>query len=281
VHAHPNRAAGRARLPAKGLLAGDADPGPASAGESGIDTRQKLRSIMANMNRWAFVLVCCVGFAATLSAAGKPVPPFKYDRLDVSNGSLVESVCFYDQFREHFGADAWVRVLQWGAREDDEIIAGHAVAVFEFEERLWTWDMNFGFIPLDISPDKREDVGQVSRLVLARYPRITACYPLYRSDYPQEPAANPVAAMLGDAGIAAERLAQHRPVNLVQYSYVQAGETKTSAVAVFMFNSRLCIYFPEAGTVPFLTRQKTVENMRLLQECIRRVHPGAFALKPL
>ena len=167
-------------------------------------------------------------------------------------------------------------------------MAGHAVAVCEIQGRLWAWDVNYGFVPLDLPPAQREDVAKVAPLILAKYPRITPRYPLYRFDFPQPPAARVPAAMplhddstFRDASVVAEKLARHRPVNLVQYSYEKDGETKTAAVAVFLFHGRLCIYFPESGTVPFLTRQKTVENLRQVQECLRRVHPGAFALKAL
>ena len=70
-------------------------------------------------------------------------------------------------------------------------------------------------------------------------------------------------------------------MKLVQYSYVIGETTKTATVAAFLFHGRLCVYFPEMGTVPFRARQNTVENLRQLQDCIRRVHPGAFALKAL
>jgi hypothetical protein len=55
--------------------------------------------------------------------------------------------------------------------------------------------------------------------------------------------------------------------------------SSTSAVAVFLFHGRFCVYFSESGTIPFRARQNSVENLRQIQECLRRVHPGAFALK--
>lgn len=221
-------------------------------------------------------------------AAEKPPPPFKHERLNVANGCFVESVWFYDQYRERFGADAWVRVLQWGAKEDEEIVAGHAVAVFEFKGKLWAWDINHGFLTLDLSAAQRDAVEKVSPQVLAKYPRVTARHPLYRFDFPQEPDSQPPREQplhedraFRDASRVAEKLSAHRPVNLVQYSYVEGGVTRVTAVAVFLFHGRLCVYSMDTGTVPFLTRQKSVRNLRLLQECLRRIHSGAFALKPL
>jgi hypothetical protein len=243
----------------------------------------------AGMNRLVLTGIGFVALAWRLAAAEWPVPPpFPHARLDVANGCLVESICFYDDFRDRFGADAWVRVLQWGAKEDDEVVAGHALAVFQLHEQLWTWDVNFGFHPLDVPPDQREEVDRIAPLVLVKYPRVTPRYPLYRFDFPQEPAAKPPEAQLladdatfRDASLVAEKLARHRPVNLVQYSYVVEGESKTSAAAVFLFHGRFWIYCPELGTVPFLTRQNSLENLRLIQDCLRRLHPGAFAVKAL
>ena len=239
------------------------------------------------MAGYRFALVAFGCLAAALAGAAKPAPPFRHEPLNVANSCLVESIYFYDQFRERFGEDAWVRVLQWGAKEDEEVVAGHAVAVFEWKSRLWAWDVNHGFLPLDVPPAQREDIDRVSPPILAKYPRTTARYPLYRFDFAQAPAAAPPAALLldensavRDASVVAEKLARHRPVNVLRYSYVADGETKSSAVAVFLFHGRFCLYFPESGTIPFRARQNSVENLRQIQECLRRVHPGAFGLKP-
>jgi hypothetical protein len=233
-----------------------------------------------------FFFVWCGWLAAALPGAAEP-PPFPHEPLNVANGCLVESICFYDQFRERFGADAWVRVLQWGAKEEDEVVAGHAVAVFVYQDRLWAWDINYGYLPLDLPPAQREDVARVSPLILVRYPRITARYPLYRFDFPQPPDASPPAARLlddnraiRDASVVAAKLAAHRPVNLVQFSYRENGETRQSAAAVFVFHGRFCVYTADQGTVPFLA-QGSVRNLRLIQEALRRIHHGAFAVMPL
>jgi hypothetical protein len=228
-------------------------------------------------------------FGVTLRAADQPAapppPPFPHESLNVANGCLVESIYFYDQFRECFGGDAWVRVLQWGAKEADEVVAGHAVAVFLRQGRLWAWDVNYGFLPLEVPPAQREDVARISPLVLAKYPRITARYPLYRFDFPQQPDSDPPAPRLlddnsavRDASVVAAKLARHRPVNLVQFSYREHGETKQSAAAVFMFHGRYCVYTAEQGTVPFHA-VGSVRNLHLIQEALRRIHPGAVVLK--
>jgi hypothetical protein len=239
------------------------------------------------MTRLVLYLAALVELAATLSAAGKPPPPFAHERLDVTASCLVESIYFYDRFKERFGDDAWVRVLQWGAKEDDEVVAGHAVAVFVLKGRLWAWDVNYGFLPLDLPVAQREELALVSPLVLAKYPRITPRDPLYRFDFPQSPEANPPAARLledsravRDASVVAENLGRHRPVNLVQFSYIEGGEARQGAAVVFLFHGRYCVYAPERGTVPFHARG-SVRNLRLVQEALRRMFPGASAVQPL
>jgi hypothetical protein len=39
------------------------------------------------------------------------------------------------------------------------------------------------------------------------------------------------------------------------------------------------VYSPAAGTFPFRVTAITVENIRQLQELLRRIHPGASNLK--
>jgi hypothetical protein len=217
-------------------------------------------------------------------------PPFPHETLGLSNGCFVESVCFYDHYREIFGVDPWVRVLQWGAKENDETVAGHAVAVFELSGQLWAWDINFGFLPLDVPLESRDDVARVASPIVAKYPGIVPQYPLYRYDAaPQPPeahlpevlATHEVAAFR-DATLAGTRLGAHRPVNVVQFSYVDgSGATLPSAATVFVFNGKVCVYFPERGTYPFILPHVTVLNLRQLQPAFRRVYPGAFDLKSL
>jgi len=225
--------------------------------------------------------------AAAVASSARPAPPFPHEPLNVAAGCLVESIYFYDRCRERLGDDAWVRVLQWGAKEDDEIVAGHAVAVFVFADRVWAWDANFGFLPLGLPGAQREDVELVARPILAKYPRITPRDPVYRFDFLQAPAGAAVAAppleadsVLRDASIVAARLGRHRPVNLVQFSYVEKGERRQSAAVVFLFHGRYCVYSPVRGTVPFLARG-SVQNLRLVQEALRRMFPGAFAVEAL
>ncbi|HEY5078198.1 MAG TPA: hypothetical protein VII43_00060, partial [Opitutaceae bacterium] len=216
--------------------------------------------------------------SAPLVAAEKPL--FAYQRLWVANGCFVESVACYDAFHEAFGGEGWARVLQWGSREDEVMVAGHAVAVFESDGVLWCWDVNHGWMRLSVPADERDDAAAVSAPVVANYPRLTAVYPMMAEDGAQAPAAGPPGAEpdAGDEGSrdasqAALRLARHRPVNLIEVTQVQDGVTRTSEAVVFAFGGRMCLYAPASGTTTFRTRS-SVWNVRLILEMARRVFPG-------
>lgn len=215
-------------------------------------------------------------------------PPFVYEPLGVANGCFVESVCFYDRYEELFGPDQWARVLQWGAKDGEMFTTGHAVTVFELEGRLWAWDINFGFLPLDVPLDSREDIAKVTPPILAKYPGIVPQYPLYFLDLAQKPEEHPPEVLatnedpaFRDATVAGARLAAHRPVNIVEFSYLQNGEKRQSAAAVFVFGSRVCVYFPERGTYPFILGQRSILNLWQLRYAFDRVYPGASSLKSL
>jgi hypothetical protein len=224
---------------------------------------------------------------AATAAAPPEKAPLAHAPLGVANGCFVETVIFLDEWREIFGGDSWARMLQWGAREDEEVVAGHAVAVAEARGRLWCWDINFGWTQLPVDPAQRDNAGTVARPILARYPKVTARFPTFRFDFPQNPAATPPVSQptnanssLRDASLIGEKLARHRPVNVVRFTRPGDGDAQESAAVVFVFHGRYCVYVPEVGTVPFRTRV-SVENLRLVQELLRRIFPGAGSLKKL
>lgn len=226
---------------------------------------------------------------ASHAAAGTPVKkaPFPHARLGVANGCFVESVAFGDTLYEQSGGQAWYRVLQWGAKEDDEVVAGHAVTIFEHLGRLWCYDINHGFSQLAADPAHRDDVALVAKEVTAPYvARITPRYPLYRQDFRQAtdgktpaPFDGVTDANLRDAALVAERLAKHRPVALLEFTYPKDGETRRGAGVAFVYGGRLCFYTSDNGTVPFRTTMLSVRNLRQLQEMVRRIYPGASGLK--
>ncbi|HVS53519.1 MAG TPA: hypothetical protein VHD62_14285 [Opitutaceae bacterium] len=219
--------------------------------------------------------------------AGAEKPPLAHEMMGVANGCFVETVAFLDRWREAQGEEAWARMLQWGAKEEEEVVAGHAVAVCEARGKLWCWDINFGWKPVPVDVAQREDPTTVSASILARYPKVSAYFPVYRFDFPQPAMDAPPAAQpadenpsVRDASLVGVRLARHRPVNVVRFTREGGGEAKESAAAVFLFHGRYCVYVPEVGTVPFRVRGG-VENLRLILECLRRMAPGAMNVRKL
>lgn len=220
-------------------------------------------------------------------AAPTEKPPLQHTMLGVANGCFVETVAFLDRWNETLGGEAWARLLQWGAREDEEVVMGHAVAVCESRGALWCWDSNFGWTKLRVKVTERDNVTIVAAPVLQRYPKITARFPTYRFDFPQT--ANGVAPLvqltaantaIRDATIVGAQLAKKRPVNVVRFSYGPDDAKQESAAAVFVFHGRYCVYIPEIGTVPFRVRGD-VANLRLIQELLRRGFPGVSGVKKL
>lgn len=207
--------------------------------------------------------------------------------MGVANGCFVETVAFLDHWQEAVGADAWARLLQWGAREEDEVVAGHAVAVCEARGALWSWDINFGWTKLAVEPAQREQSEILAAPIVRKYPRIVAQYPTLRHDFPQAPSAvRPVAqpahsnASIRDASIVGARLSARRPVNAVRFTHGTGDAKQESGAVIFVFHGRYCIYVPEMGTVPFRVRT-TVENVRVIQDLLRRAFPGVGALQKL
>jgi hypothetical protein len=221
-------------------------------------------------------------FAIPVAAAERP--PLQHPMMGVANGCFVETVAFLDHWQESNGADSWARLLQWGAKEEDEVVMGHAVAICESRGALWCWDINFGWTKLDVRPDEKEKPDVVAPPVVGKYPRVTGRFPIYRFDFNQNASSTPPVAQpananksIRDASIVAAQLAKKRPVNLVKFTWLEHGESRESAAAVFMFHGRFCVYASEMGTVPF-RRQGGTENLRLIQDLLRRAFPGVSSV---
>lgn len=227
-----------------------------------------------------------IGATAALPGAPVEKPPLAHALMGVANGCFVETVAFLDRWQEVHG-EAWARLLQWGAREDAEVVMGHAVAICESRGALWSWDINYGWHKLPVDAAQREAVETIAVPVLKRYPKVSARFPTYRHDFPQTPAAlAPVAPVananpaLRDASIVGAALAKRRPVNVVHFSYGTGDASRESAAVVFVFHGRYCIYVPEMGTVPFRVRT-SVENLRMIQDLLRRGLPGVTGVRKL
>jgi hypothetical protein len=175
--------------------------------------------------RHQWIAAAAIGLA-TAGAAPAEKPPLQHAMMGVTNGCFVETVAFLDRWNETLGAEAWARLLQWGAREDEEVVMGHAVAICESRGVLWAWDSNFGWAKLPVDAGQRENPAVVAAPVLKRYPRVTARFPTYRFDFPQAAAAAVPAVHLTaantsvrDASIVGAQLAKRRPVNVVRFAY--------------------------------------------------------------
>ncbi len=236
------------------------------------------------IGRAGVLLFAACLFSVGLRAGPGPLP---YARIGVANGCFVESVAFGDELRTRFGDAVWYRLLQWGAKEDDEVVAGHAVTVFEHHGKLWSYDINYGFTLLAVGPAERENVSAVAAQATAPYlSKITPRYPLYREDFPSAPDPTPPEALaeveerdVRDAARVAARLALHRNVAFMDFLYPKNGVMTRGAAVAFVFNGRLCVYSPPAGTVPFRVKAINVENIRQLQEVLRRIYPGLTNLR--
>ena len=241
-----------------------------------------------------FLMIAVVGPDA--AGAGAPAaakkgavekPPLPHVLLGVANGCFVETVAFLDRWSDSKEPEAWARLLQWGAREDEEVVMGHAVAICEAGGALWSWDVNFGWTKLPVDVAQKDSAEMVASPVVKKYPRVNARFPLYRHDFPQTPSVTPPAAQLTDsnrsirdASIVGAELAKKRPVNVVRFSHGTGEEKRESAAVVFVFHGRYCVYVPEMGTVPFRTRS-SVENLRLIQDLLRRLFPGVSGVRKL
>jgi hypothetical protein len=218
---------------------------------------------------------CSVFFGLVAWAGAAEKPPFPHARLGVANGCFVESVALLDAWQAAMGKESWARLLRWGATEEAEVVAGHAVAVGEARGKLWCWDVNFGWSALAVDAGQKDAAEVVAGPVVARYVKIKAQFPLYMADFPQAAGAvwaqatNPNDA-IRDASTVGERLARARPVNVVVFAQGAGDAARENAAAVFVFGGRYCVYVPDVGTVPFRV-QGGVENLRLIQQLLRRM----------
>ena len=253
-----------------------------------ISSLRPARTIAATHTVLAFAMALgSATFAAAPRMSCAEHPPFGYEPMKVPNGCFVESVSCFDAFHEKFGENGWVRVLQWGAKEDEVMVAGHAVTVFETADVVWCWDVNCGWTPLSIAPAERDNAVVVAAPIVTNYPRVTALYPILWDDGAQAPEAGPPGAEPSAeaegpqyARIAAARLARHRPVNVIEFTQTENGESKTSEAVVFVFGGRMCVYSPEKGTTTFRARS-SVWNVHLTMEMVRRIFPGAEGIRSI
>lgn len=230
----------------------------------------------------------CEAFVPVPAPPAKASAPFYYEPLGVRNSCLVESVHFYDLYRKKVGEGGWVRVLQWGIREGDfRISAGHAVAVYVADGKLFGYDINFGFWELGLPVEKRTDLTEVAPRVERHYPQYRTAYERYREDRvfytPPKPPEflfyhkNPD---IRDATRVASELGRFRNVRVVEFDFEENGVNVVSAAVAFVFDARLCVYFPRQGTHVTGEIVHDVKNASTVEAVIRRAYPGTRSIRP-
>jgi hypothetical protein len=231
----------------------------------------------------ALALGGCEAFIPVPPPPPKVKPPFSYEPLGVRNSCFVESVHFYDVYNSKHIDGGWVRVLEWGNQEGDyKLGTGHAVAVYLAGGKLFGYDINFGFWPIDVPVEKHADITEVAPKVFVHYPQFRPVFERYREDWVHQPPpkapdflfyhANPD---VRDATRVASELGRYREVSVVEFSFMDKGVKQTSAATAFIFNARLCVYFPRAGTHISNPLVREVKSLELVGFIIRRVYPGA------
>jgi hypothetical protein len=227
---------------------------------------------------------------AAVSATGEPVrAPFYYEPLKVRNACFVESIRVYDQYlsRNIGGENGWVKVLQWGHRESDSKVGlGHAVTVFSWGGRLWTYDINHGFTQLAVAAERRADLTDVTPEIFAKYPHQIPVLATYWGDgFQQERTKVPEFLFyhanqdVRDVTKVASELGRNRPVKVVEFKFNEGGELKTGVAAAFLFGNRPCLYMPAKGTQIGRVRVTTIDDMRLLTVMLRQLYPNATDVK--
>ena len=230
------------------------------------------------------ILPTRAGVAA--DANGVPIKaPFYYEPMNVRNACFVESVRLYDRFRERRvgGAEGWVRVLQWGHRESyTKVGLGHAVAVFTWNGRLWTYDINHAFTQLAVPIDRREDLTDVTPEIFARYPKQVPVLATYREEgFQRERTQVPEYLFyhanqdVRDATKVAAELGRVRPVKVVEFKFTENGQLKTGAAAAFLFGNRPCLYVPAKGTQIGRLRVISMDNLKLVAVMLKQLYPNA------
>jgi hypothetical protein len=227
---------------------------------------------------------------AAVDAKGEPLrAPFYYEPLQVRNACFVESVHVYDVYlsRQLGGEKGWVKVLQWGHRESDTKVGlGHAVAVFTWGGKLWTYDINRAFTQLTVPVDRRADLTDVTPEIYAQYPQQQPVLATYREDGFQQKRTEVPESLFYHADLevrevtkVASELGRFRPVKVMEFQYTEAGALKTGVAAVFLFGNRMCLYLPSKGTQIGRMRVTTVDDLRLLRLMVRQLYPNATDVK--
>ena len=222
--------------------------------------------------------VLLTGSCKTGAVGSVDAGPFMFKETGADNGCFIESVRFHDEYFDNRRTrDGWMRVLNWGIKEDFTVTPGHAVAVFEWRGKLSIYDINGGVIPLAVDPALKADLTEVGPPNFRRYPQFEIAGARYLidihrrqqprlilpRDFPKAPKYHPLLR-------AAKSLARHRPVQVHRFAYTAGGREVESAAIVFMFDGYLCVYLAEKGTVVNTGLMARIDNARLVRERLER-----------
>jgi hypothetical protein len=190
----------------------------------------------------------------------------EYRPADLPNGCMVEAVVFADWFmtKEFDGPKSWAQAVFIKARLQGRKL-DHAVALFQFEGRLFLWDVEWGVMPLSINERGRERPESLAELAertyndwLRRAERLAASgrTPVPKARLPLPPGKSTFVW-------AAERLNPTRPI-LQGVAQLPAGERP---FMVFVVQERMYVYDPEVGTVAAAWKDQPKETLtRILRK---------------
>lgn len=229
----------------------------------------------------------CEAFIPVAAPPPKAKAPFYYEPLGVHNACLVESIHFYDLYRQKMGKGGWVRVLQWGHQDgDSRISSGHAVVIYGVDGKLFGYDINYGFWALAVPFEKREDLTEIAPAVERHYPQFKTVFERYREDWVHyEPGKPPEFlfyhrnADIRDATRVASELGRFRNVSILEFDYVENGKKQTTAAVAFAFDGRLCVYIPRQGTHVTNLPLYDVRRAIGIEALIRRAYPGTGEIR--
>lgn len=216
--------------------------------------------VLSSLRAWlSCAVLLLAGVVASAAAPRTQATPFKFAPLGVDNPCFVDSVRFADTYLggKKGGGSRWVRILRWGTVGEDYTMGpGHAVAVFQWRGGLFLFDINHGVRRLAVPVERREDLYDLTAAVYSLYPEFkptgaTLLDDSWTTRQPGLRGADEGAVTPGyrDAHRVAKTLAKQRAVRLMRFSYLEKGQRRESAAAVFLFDRKLCVYVPERGTV--------------------------------
>jgi len=123
--------------------------------------------------------------------------------------------------------------------------------------------------------------------IFVHYPQFKPVFARYRDDSVHPAPPKPPEFLfyhanrdVRDATRVASELGRFRRVSVVDFSFIEKGTKQASAATVFVFDSRLCVYFPRNGTHVSNLLLPSVDNLKLTSMIIQRIYPGATDIRP-